>query len=226
MFAPLRGGLLVALLSVTVQAQEAWPGALARMPLAPGVHALNRTNCVSVMLGAFRSNAVLKGLVFMPGATDEFYFFKRAHATMVQPEPTLADAVAALTNQTRIRARFCPPLLLLHTEFDPAAAQANVLDPRTAAKLRAEPFLPYARYNDRDWDFLLPILHKTLRVTFLPRRLTPGSWDFYRHSFVGYNLTGWEALEAVALAGRTTFTVERKRVTFVADTRHEEPTRP
>ncbi len=45
------------------------------MPLGTNVTELNRTNCVGIMLRAFQSNNVVKALIFMPGATDEFYFF-------------------------------------------------------------------------------------------------------------------------------------------------------
>ena len=46
--------------------------ALAQMPFPLHVTELNRSNCVEVMLGAFQSNHVIKALIFMPGATDEF----------------------------------------------------------------------------------------------------------------------------------------------------------
>ena len=70
------------------------------------------------MLNAFQSNGVVKALIFMPGATDELFFFRRAHATLTNANPSLLDAVAALTNQTHIQAAFQPPLLLLHTTED------------------------------------------------------------------------------------------------------------
>ena len=71
------------------------------------------------MLDAFQSNAVVKALIFMPGATDELYFFRRAHAKLTNANPSLLDAIVALTNQTYIQATFQPPLLLLHTTEDP-----------------------------------------------------------------------------------------------------------
>ena len=83
------------------------------MPLAANGSVLNETNCVPLLLRSFRSNDVVKGIVFMPGATDEFFFFHKAKATLTNPSPTLLDAVSALTNQTEIRADFRPPLLLL-----------------------------------------------------------------------------------------------------------------
>ena len=115
------GLLLLCTASQGVSAGEPWQDALARMPLGvpqSGVIELNRTNCVPLMLDAFQSNGVVKALIFMPGATDELCFFRRAHATLTNANPTLLDAVTALTNQTFIQATFQPPLLLLHTTED------------------------------------------------------------------------------------------------------------
>src|SRR5215471_19382129 len=98
---------------------SSWQSALREMPLLGSPRQLNRTNCVAVMLDSFRSNQVVKALVFMPGATDEFYLFHRAKADLMNSTPSLLDAVNSLTNQTLIRATFHPPLLLLHTDEDP-----------------------------------------------------------------------------------------------------------
>src|ERR1700761_1780706 len=87
-------------------ASDTWQAALSRMPLTTPAPQLTRTNCVQVMLDSFQSNNVVKGIVFMPGATDEFYMFHRAKATLTNDTPSLFDAVVALTNQTFIRATF------------------------------------------------------------------------------------------------------------------------
>jgi hypothetical protein len=210
---------LICLTRFAAAADETWQSALARMPLGTNVAQLNRTNCVDIMLCAFGSNDVVKGLVFMPGATDEFYMFRRAKAALTNASPTLLDAVIALTNQTLIRATFRPPLLLLHTDEDPLEPIALIKDPETATKIEWTQFDGHVVYNDRDWDFLLPILTKTLRAKFTPILHSRNSWHFYRHSFAAWNLNGREALEAVALAGKTKFTIERKKVIFQGDER-------
>lgn len=200
-------------------AGESWQTTLSRMPLGTNVAQLNRTNCVKIMLPALQSNDVVKALIFMPGATDEFYMFRRAQANLTNASPTLLDAVVALTNQTLIRATFRPPFLLLHTDEDPLDTLIVVKDVKTASRLEAKPFVPHAVYNDRDWDFLLPILEERLRIEFLPKRYSYDSFHFYRHSFAEWNLNGWEALQAIALAGKTKFTVRRGSVLFEGDTR-------
>jgi len=187
-----------------------WEPALAQMPFPPQVHELNRTNCVDLVLNAFQSNEIVRAIVFMPGATDEFYMFRRARAVMTTSSPSLLDAVAALTNQTLIRVTFKAPLLLLHTDEDPLDPIINVENEAIAARLRGMRFLPHVVYNDRDWDYLQPILAKHLKADVWPWRHMYDTWHFYRHSFAGWNLTGWEALEAVALAGKTRFTVAKK----------------
>ena len=207
------------------RASETWQTTLAQMPLGGRIMELNRTNCVAVMLHAFQSNQLVKAMIFMPGATDEFYFLQRARAALATPSPTLLDAVTALTNQTMIRATFRPPLLLLHTGEDPIEAKFRIENEGVAKALKQKQFLAHVLYNDRDWDYLQPILTQTLGTRFLPVAATSESWHFYRHSFAAWNLNGWEALEAISLAGKTTFSVRRSLVfkkpvvVFQGDTR-------
>lgn len=204
---------------LVVFAEDDWQTALRQMPLGTNVTELNRTNCVKVMLNAFQSNAVVKALIFMPGATDEFYMFRRAKAELTNASPSLLDAVVALTNQTLIHVTFRPPLLLLHTDEDPLDPLSEIKHPETANRIQQTQFVPHVIYNDRDWDFLLPILKKKLHARFSPKMYSRDSWHFYRHSFAGWNLTGWEALQSIALAGKTKFTVDKRLVTFEGDER-------
>ena len=210
-------GLLIA--AGPLSAQPTWQEAFAKMPLTEKVSELNRHNCVKVMLGSFQRNSAVKALVFMPGATDEFYFFRRARAMLTNPAPTLLDAVSALTNQRYIRATLRPPLLLLHTEEDPLEPVIVIQDQRTADRLPGKHFEKHGIFDDRDWDFIQPILSFDLDTKMLPVVLSHESHHFFRHSFAEYDLNGWDALRAVALAGKTGFTVQRKKVIFTGDTR-------
>ncbi len=202
--------LFFGFLTLGTSAAESWPAALEQMPLGTTVPELNRTNCVPLLLNAFQSNDLVKALIFMPGATDEFYMFRRAKAALTNSSPTLLDAVRALTNQTFIRVTFLPPLLLLHTDEDPLQPQIAIEHQALADKLKQAAFVPHGIYNDRDWDFIQPILKKTLKADVQPWPHTYESFHFYRHSFAAWNLTAWEALEAVAMAGKSRFTVRRK----------------
>lgn len=213
---------LACFLSVAAAGAEtpvSWESALAAMPLPGGTRILERTNCIPLMLDAFRPAPAVRALVFLPGATDEFYHFRRATARLSGARPTLFDAVVALTNQTLIRASFRAPFLLLHAIEDPIEPLVRIEHEATAAKLRQIRFVEHANYSDRDWDFLQPVLERRLNVFVKPVKGTPASWHFYRHSFAGWGLSGMEALEATSLAGMTTFTVRRRAVDFVGDTR-------
>jgi hypothetical protein len=205
--------------ALPVSAQSAWQDEFAQMPLTEKVSELNRHNCVKVMLGSFQRNPTVKALIFMPGATDEFYFFHRAKARITNAAPTLLDAVRALTNQTYIHATFQPPFLLMHTAEDNLEPIIVIQDQRTADRMRKKHFEKNGAYNDRDWDYMQPILAFDLDTKMFPGLNSHESHHFFRHSFAEYDLNGWDALKAVALAGKTGFTVCKKRVIFTGDIR-------
>ena len=200
-------------------AGEPWQSELSRMPLNASVTELNRTNCVPLMLEAFQSNGVVKALIFMPGATDELYFFRRAHATLTNANPSLLDAVMALTNQTHIQATFQPPLLLLHTTEDSLDVIAAVKNESTAAKLHQKLVPGRVQFEDADWGDVRSTLKGKLGIGLRPFENASDTWHFYRHNFAACGITDWEMLETLALAGRTTFTVNWLTAEFQPDRR-------
>jgi len=214
-----RSFILLVMLATSALAGESWQSALSKMPLGTNVTELDRSNCVPLMLDAFQSNGVVKALIFMPGATDEFYFFRRAHATLANSNPSLLDAVTALTNQTYIRATFLPPLLLLHTTEDALDGFATVKNESTAAKLSGRLVPDRLIFNDADWGNLRSVLGKRLSVGLRPDAEAPETWHFYRHSFAACGVTQWEMLESIAAAGKTTFTLNWLTVKFQPDSR-------
>jgi hypothetical protein len=213
--------LACGLLSVAtpLRAQPTWQDEFAKMPLTENVSLLARHNCVRIMLHSFQRNGAVQALIFMPGATDEFYFFRRAQARLTNSAPTLLDAVIALTNQTYLRATVAPPFLLLHTAEDPLAPIVVIEDQPTADRIERKHFEKQALYDDRPWDFMQPILAFDMDTHITPRVGSHDSWHFFRHSFAAFDLNGWDALRAMALAGKTEFTVKKKRVVFEGDTR-------
>jgi hypothetical protein len=205
----------VALSCLAALAQDSWQPALQRMTLGPAVSRLDRTNCVAVILKAFQPDPVVKALIFMifmPGATDELYMFHRVNAVITNNSPTLLDAVTALTNQTFIHVAFRAPFLLFHTDEDSLDLLVTVEDQKALAALKKGGKLPQLMADDRDWDFIQPLLRKTVNADIQPWRYSTSSWHFYRHSLCAWNLTGWEALQAVAYAGKTRFAVRRKGI--------------
>jgi hypothetical protein len=200
-------------------AQTSWQEAFAKMPLTEPVTELDRSNCVRVMLHSFQPNPAVKALIFMPGATDEFYFFKRARARLTNASPTLLDAVAALTNQTYIRADLSPPFLLLHGVEDPLEPLVVIQDQKTADRIRRKKFDDRAIFDDRDWDYVEPLLAFAADTRMKPPVHSFHSNHFFRNSLAEFHLTAWEAMEAVALASKTKFTVQRKHILFEGDDR-------
>jgi hypothetical protein len=211
--------LLLLLAALAARAADNWQTQLGGMPLRTNVTELNATNCVNVVLRAFQSNDVVKAVIFMPGAVDTFFWHRATRANLTNDSPTLLDAIVALTNQTRIHATFTPPFLLLHFDPDPITAQWGFKDAATVDKLKQRHFVTHAIYNDRDWDSMLPILRKAWGVTITPKLHSRYSFHFYRSSFAAWNLSGWEALEAVSLATKTTFIVEKRKLSFTEDFR-------
>lgn len=211
-------GLLFAIATSVAQAQD-WQGELAKMPLAYPVKELNEKNCADVMLPSLHWNPLVKALVFMPGATDEFYFFHRAKAVLTNSNPTLLDAVSALTNQTFIVATYRAPFLILHTTEDPMEPIGIVEDKKTAERIRAKEFKHFGIYNDRRWDEMQPMLQFELNTRVLPPTKSHDTSHFFRTTFCCYDLNGWQMCEAMAMAGKTKFTVKKKVIVFEGDKR-------
>jgi hypothetical protein len=215
-------GAWFALAALAGRAGEPWQEALAGMPLAVPARQpveLGRTNCMPLMLDAFQSNGVVKALIFMPGATDELEFFRRAHAVLTNANPSLLDAVTALTNQTFIQATFHPPLLLLHSTGDSLAVIAVVKSESTAAKLHQRLVPGRVQIEDADWGNIRSKLKGKLSVGLRPFENALGTYHFYRHNFTACGVTDWEMLETLALAGKTTFTVHWLTADFQPDRR-------
>lgn len=200
-------------------AEEGWSAALRRMPLGTGPVQLNWTNCAQLVLGAFQSNHTAKALIFMPGATDELYFFHRVKVTVTNDKPSVLDAVVALTNQSPLKVDYRAPFLLIHSAEDVLELDITIKHERTAEKLKTGKPLPHVAVIDRDWTQLVKLIKRRIGPTLIPYEGTSDSWHFYRHTFAGWDLTQWETLEACALAGKTKFTVIRNGVIFELDQR-------
>jgi len=206
-------GLLTSLLLLSSilgsQAEADWSTALKDIPLQRLNSQLDRTNCVELILKSFRSNSVVKGIVFLPGATDELYLTHRVQPRLTTPTPSLLESIHSVTNGGFIRATFRPPFLLLHTDSDP-------LEPRIAEELGAvlpsfpqNGTAPDLFYIDRDWDKIQPDLRRWLGVPVVPASGSRESWHFYRHHVRGFQLSGRELLEAICLSGKTQATINR-----------------
>jgi len=196
-----------------------WTRALADMPLGTYVAGLTRTNCAQVFFAALKADSLVKGIVFMPGATDELYFFRRVNARLTNAAPTLWDAVVAVTNQTPLRATFHPPLLLIYSEEDVLDLEIRVEHARTVEQLKSKLVPGRQEFLDRDWKVIRDHHRGRLGVSIQPLNRISVTRHFYRHTFARWNLTAWETLEATAFAGKTRFSVRRNQVVFDLDER-------
>ena len=217
-------GLAVLMFAVSLSASvfggESWQDALSQMPLGANVRELSRTNGIPLMLNAFQSNSVVKALVFLPGAADDFVFYRRARAELTNAEPSLLDAVVALTNQTHIHAEFRPPLLLLYTTEDTLGPVATIKSKSTAEKLQKRVVSGRLVFCDCNWDNLRPGLRHKLSVDLWPYPDAPGSWHFWPNNFAACGVTQWELLEAIARSNKTTFTLHWLTADFKLDERN------
>jgi hypothetical protein len=191
-----------------------WQEALARMPLPGGTNPVERENVVPRVLQGFQPNALVKAIVVLPGVSDDLYLINRDKPRLSLRASDLAEAITALTNASEIRATFTAPFLFLHRSEDFLVPQFIAKNARAVGRLQSETNLPQALFLDLHWKKLRPILNKALRPDVLPWSTSEASWHFARHNLAGRNLSDWELLTAVSLSGKTSFTVEKRRVTF------------
>ncbi len=184
-------------------AEEPWQVALANMPLTNHPAKLDRLNCTEVLMTSFALNDTVKAMIFMPGSTDELYLFRRVNVTLPAGPCSVLDAVNAVTNQSEIRALFRPPFLVFYTAEDNLEPVIKVEEPPIRERLERAHFPPHIILRDTDWIHLQPILQGSLHIRFAPSPHSTVAWHFFRTSMAAWNLTGWEALEAVSMAGRT-----------------------
>jgi hypothetical protein len=67
---------------------------------------------------------------------------------------------------------------------------------------------------DAHWERMQPALERALGRAVRPQGASTGAWHFNRHNLVGWNLTGWELLEAISLTGGTEITVQNRGIDF------------
>ncbi len=198
---------------VLAESDVPWQTALTGMAFPTNQLSLDLNSGVACLLNSFRPNAVVKALIILPGATDDLYFFPRKAISFTN-SPTLLDAVATLTNQTAIRVTFRVPFLLLHGPADRLKPEIRVEHGPTATALREKGLIQQLLFIDKEWDRLLPVLTPKLPVDFRPEMKSPDSWHFYRANLAAWNLTGWEAVEAVCLSMNTMAVVQNHQVKF------------
>lgn len=195
---------------------EDWESAFARIPIRVQNFAVHLTPPVELILTNFQPTAEIRAVVLMPGAADRLYFFDWGQADL-GPNPTLLDAIAAITNKADLRVIIQPPFLLIGRSYDdpsdPVSMAADVrLD---KLKLDTRKLAGRTYILDRPYDRLVPQAEKLTRLRVKPSRRDPASWHYYRVSIIGYDLTAHEFLQALGYATKTSVIIDRRgRATF------------
>jgi hypothetical protein len=72
---------------------------------------------VELILTNFQPTGEIRGVILMPGAADRLYFYDWGQAALPQ-NPTLLDAITALTNKADLQIFVAPPFLLIARSYD------------------------------------------------------------------------------------------------------------
>jgi len=194
-------------------AQENWQQALQRMPLNVEIP-LSRENCLPRLLAAFQSNQIVKAFVISPSVCDDFYLINRNVPKLTLKADNVFAAIVALTNLTSARFTCSPPLLLLHLERDALQPALIIKHPATAARLAQQSHFPHAFWSDIPWERVQPELRKALKLNIQPWAKSVDAWHIPRHNLTAWNLSDWDLVSALSLAGKTTILVQRNGLRF------------
>ena len=205
---------LVLLSFVALRAQD-WQTAFSKIPILTQTFPAYQTPPIELILTNFQPTAEIRGVILMPGAADRIIFYDWGQINLPQ-NPTLLDAVAALTNKVGLRVFVAPPFLLIGMPYDDPSDPLAILTKTKPEKLKLDqrklPGRTY--YIDRPYDRLVPKVEKLSRLRIKPSLSSPASWHFYRLSFVAYDVNAAELLRAVAYGTKTSVRIEGKRATF------------
>jgi hypothetical protein len=201
-------------LSLAIRAQD-WQAAFVKIPIRAESFPAHLTAPVELILTNFQPTAEIRAIILMPGAADRLYFYNWGQITL-PANPTLLDAITALTNKAGLTIFTAPPFLLVAMPYD------NPGDPLSIAsdvridklKLTERKLTGRTYFIDRPYDRLVPQTEKLTRLRIKPSRTDAGSWHFYRLSFVGYDLTSAEFLRAMAYGTKTTVQIQKRKVVF------------
>ncbi len=207
--------LLIALVFAALDSMgESWKNVLAAMPLPQSALPLRRENCISICLTNFRSNAVVKALIFLPGVSDDLYLIDRDKKDLAIEAGNLFEALCRLTNSTRLSIIFREPFLLVHTARDRCEPAIIFNHSSTVTTLMERRSIPELVCSDAHWDSIQPILQKSLHMRVRPLTGSKDDWHFNRHNLAAYGATDLELVSALSLTARTTASIQRKRVIF------------
>ena len=207
------GWLLLISLQVAARAELTWQEALSAMPVNTNVLRIAKTAAPQLIFNALRKNEIVKGIVFLPAATDELYFFDHGSRTWAGQPGSLTDALTALTNGTPFKITYQKPLLLVHLDRD----RLDTLIPKGALwdEYRTE---WSGQWIDLPWERAHSEISRVLRGA-TPAGKSTEAYHFYRIYLAGQGMSGFEFARAVALAGRLKVVQRGTKLHFALDER-------
>src|SRR5687767_3712380 len=127
--------LVAALLfCISIQAQD-WQSHFGNIPIRTKSFRAHLTPPVELILTNFQPTTELRAVVLMPGAADRLYFYDWGEVTLPE-NPTLLDAVTALTNAADLRVFVAPPFLLIGRESDNPSDPLSIAGAISTEKLK------------------------------------------------------------------------------------------
>jgi len=192
---------------------EDWLETLAKTPFPTNSFRAYQTEPIDLILKSFKPTETMRGVILMPGAADQIYFFDWGQVTLPQ-NPNLLDAIRGFTNQAKLGFTFVAPFVLLHVQRDDlhdplVAGEGGLLGPLEQKKIPGRSY-----YLDRPYDRFVPALRKLTAHKIFPTETEKGSWHYYRLAFVGHDLTVAEYVRAIAYGSCTLAVVEKNRILF------------
>jgi hypothetical protein len=207
--------LLVPVASKSQAQTQDWQSHFATIPIRPTKFRAHLTPPVELILTNFKPSPDIRAIVLMPGAADRLYFYDWGEVTL-PPNPTLLDAITALTNAADLRVFIAPPFLLIGRPYDDPTDPLSITATAPIEKLKLNERKQRGRtyYLDRPYDRIIPQAEKLTRLKLKPTRRSFASWHFYRLAFVGYDLTAAEFLKALAYGTKCSVVIDRKYANF------------
>ena len=153
-------------------------------------------------------------MVVLPGVSDDFYLIHRDAPPLNLRATNLFAAITALTNGTPVRVTWREPFVLLHVAKDSLEPMVRVEAAADASDLRGKRIPGLALHLDAHWETIQPALQRDLRRPVSPDGSSRDAWHFNRHNLAGWNLTGWEFLQALSLTGGTSVHVQKLGIFF------------
>lgn len=191
-----------------------WVETLKRTPCPVTSIHVYQTEPVELILKNFRAEGDFRGVVLCPSASDELYFFDWGTVKIEAANPTLFDALAAITNRTKLQLTFKAPFLLIHAQRDKLDEPISIEPKAEETKLLETKLKGQTYYLDRPWDRIHSRLKKLAKRKIMPSDRDPVSWHYYRISMVGEDLSVMEFIRALAYGAKTTVRIEKRVITF------------